>query len=38
MAIKLHDSFAMHPGPFPFEEIVKSYQMNVCYAVYAPAA
>lgn len=29
MAIKLHDSFAVHPGPWLFEEVVKHYEMNV---------
>ncbi|MDZ4140255.1 MULTISPECIES: HigA family addiction module antitoxin [Erythrobacter] len=29
MAIKLHDSFAIHPGPWLLEEIVKPYNMNV---------
>jgi antitoxin HigA-1 len=29
MAIKLHDSFAIHPGPWLLEEIIKPYNMNV---------
>lgn len=29
MAIKLHDSFAIHPGPWLLEEIVKPYEMTV---------
>lgn len=29
MAIKLHHSFAIHPGPWLLEEIVKPYGMNV---------
>lgn len=29
MAMKLHDSFAIHPGPFLSEEIVKPYRMDV---------
>jgi hypothetical protein len=29
MAITLHDSFAIHPGPWLFEEIVKPYNMTV---------
>jgi len=32
MAIKLHDSFAIHPGPFLMEEIVKPYGLNVTIA------
>lgn len=32
MAIKLHDSFAIHPGPWLLEEIVKPYGMNVSSA------
>ena len=29
MATKLHDTFAIHPGPWLLEEIVKPYNMNV---------
>jgi len=29
MAIMLHDSFAVHPGPWLLEEIVKPYGMSV---------
>lgn len=29
MAIKLHQSFTIHPGPWLLEEIVKPYGMNV---------
>lgn len=29
MAIKLHDSFAIHPGPWLMEEVVKPYGMTV---------
>jgi addiction module HigA family antidote len=29
MAIKLHDSFAIHPGSWLLEEIVTPYNMNV---------
>lgn len=32
MAIKLHDSFAIHPGPWLLEEIVKPYGMTVSSA------
>ncbi|MBX7483922.1 HigA family addiction module antitoxin [Qipengyuania qiaonensis] len=32
MAIKLHDSFAIHPGPWLLEEIVKPYGMSVSSA------
>ena len=28
MAIKLHDSFAIHPGPWLLEEIVRPYTTN----------
>lgn len=29
MAIKLHESFAIHPGPWLLEEIVKPYNMTI---------
>lgn len=29
MAIELHDSFAIHPGPWMLEEIVKPHKMTV---------
>lgn len=29
MADKLHESFAIHPGPWLLEEIVKPYNLNV---------
>ncbi|WP_448580414.1 HigA family addiction module antitoxin [Thermaurantiacus sp.] len=29
MAITLHDSFAIHPGPWLLEEILKPYDMTV---------
>lgn len=29
MAIQLHDSFAIHPGPWMLEEIVRPFEMNV---------
>lgn len=29
MAITLHDSFAVHPGPWLLEEVVKPYGMSV---------
>lgn len=32
MAIKLHDSFSIHPGPWLLEEIVKPYGMSVTNA------
>lgn len=32
MAIKLHESFAIHPGPWLLEEIVKPYGMTVSSA------
>ena len=32
MAIQLHDSFAIHPGPWLLEEIVKPYGLNVSTA------
>lgn len=32
MAVKLHDSFAIHPGPWLLEEIVKPYGMSVTSA------
>lgn len=32
MAITLHDSFAIHPGPWLLEEILKAYRMTVTQA------
>jgi addiction module HigA family antidote len=32
MAITLHDSFAIHPGPWLLEEVVKPYRMTVTAA------
>ena len=32
MAIKLHESFAMHPGPWLLDEIVKPFGMTVSSA------
>lgn len=32
MAIKLHDSFALHPGPWLLEEVVKPYGLSVTNA------
>lgn len=29
MAIQLHESFAIHPGPFLFEEVIKPYGMSI---------
>ena len=29
MPIQLHDSFAIHPGPWMLEEIVRPFEMNV---------